>query len=89
MTSEFVITFAQEAFKITMMISAPMLIMGLIAGVAVSIFQAVTSINEMTLTFIPKIIAVFIALLIFFPWMLKVMINFTEKVIINLPMYVK
>jgi len=89
MTSEFVITFAQEAFKITMMISAPMLIMGLIAGVAVSIFQAVTSINEMTLTFIPKIIAVFIALLIFFPWMLKIMINFTEKVIINLPMYVK
>ncbi len=89
MTSEFVISFAQEAFKITMMVSAPMLIMGLIAGVAVSIFQAVTSINEMTLTFIPKIVAVFVSLLIFFPWMLKIMINFTEKVIINLPLYAK
>ncbi len=89
MTSEFVISFAQEAFKITMMVSAPMLIMGLIAGVAVSIFQAVTSINEMTLTFIPKIVAVFVSLLIFFPWMLKIMINFTEKIIINLPLYAK
>ncbi len=89
MTSEFVVSFAQEAFKITMMVSAPMLIMGLIAGVAVSIFQAVTSINEMTLTFIPKIVAVFVSLLIFFPWMLKIMINFTEKVLINLPLYAK
>ena len=89
MTQDFVISFAQEAFKITMMISAPMLIMGLVAGVVVSIFQAVTSINEMTLTFIPKIIAVFIALLIFFPWMLKLMVGFTQKIIINLPMYIK
>ncbi len=89
MTPEFVITFAQEAFKLTMMISAPMLIMGLVAGVAVSIFQAVTSINEMTLTFIPKIIAVFVALIIFFPWMLKLIVEFTQKIIINLPMYVK
>lgn len=89
MTPEFVVSFAQEAFKITMLISAPMLIMGLIAGVAVSIFQAVTSINEMTLTFIPKIVAVFISLLIFFPWMLKIMIKFTENIIINLPLYIK
>jgi len=89
MTQEFVISFAQEAFKITMMISAPMLIMGLVAGVVVSIFQAVTSINEMTLTFIPKIIAVFIALLIFFPWMLKLIVGFTQKIIINLPVYIK
>ncbi len=89
MTQDFVISFAQEAFKITMMISAPMLIMGLVAGVVVSIFQAVTSINEMTLTFIPKIIAVFIALLIFFPWMLKLMVGFTQKIIINLPVYIK
>ncbi len=89
MTTEFVITFAQEAFKLTMMLSAPMLVMGLIAGVAVSIFQAVTSINEMTLTFIPKIIAVFVSLVIFFPWMLKIIIEFTQRVIINLPLYAR
>ena len=89
MTTDFVVSFAQEAFKITMMLSAPMLIMGLIAGVAVSIFQAVTSINEMTLTFIPKIIAVFVSLVIFFPWMLKIIIEFTQKIIINLPLYAR
>ena len=89
MTQEFVLSFAQETFKLTMLVSAPMLIMGLIAGLAVSIFQAVTSINEMTLTFIPKILAVFLSILIFFPWMLKMIIGFTQKIIINLPMYIR
>ena len=88
MTQEFVLSFAQETFKLTMLISAPMLLMGLVAGLAISIFQAVTSINEMTLTFIPKILAVFLSILIFFPWMLKMIIEFTQKIIINLPMYI-
>ncbi len=89
MTQEFVLSFAQESFKLTMLISAPMLVMGLVAGLAVSIFQAVTSINEMTLTFIPKILAVFVSIILFFPWMLQMIIGFTQKVIINLPIYVK
>jgi flagellar biosynthetic protein FliQ len=89
MTQEFVLSFAQETFKMTILISAPMLLMGLVAGLIVSIFQAVTSINEMTLTFIPKILAVFLSILIFFPWILKMIVGFTKHIIINLPMYVK
>ena len=89
MTQEFVISFAQETFKLTILISAPMLLMGLVAGLAVSIFQAVTSINEMTLTFIPKILAVFLSILIFFPWILKMIVGFTKHIIINLPLYIR
>ena len=89
MTQEFVISFAQETFKLTMLISAPMLLMGLIAGLIVSIFQAVTSINEMTLTFIPKILAVFLSILLFFPWILKMIVGFTKHIIINLPLYIR
>ena len=89
MTQEFILSFAQETFKLTILISAPMLIIGLIVGIGISIFQAVTSINEMTLTFIPKILAVFISILIFFPWMMNMLIGFTQKIIINLPIYVK
>ncbi len=89
MTQEFVLSFAQETFKLTILISAPMLLMGLVAGLAVSIFQAVTSINEMTLTFIPKILAVFLSILMFFPWILKMIVGFTQNIIMNLPMYIK
>jgi flagellar biosynthetic protein FliQ len=89
MTQEFVLSFAQETFKLTILISAPMLLMGLVAGLAVSIFQAVTSINEMTLTFIPKILAVFLSILMFFPWILKMIVGFTQNIIINLPLYIK
>ena len=56
MTPEFVVNFAQEAIKVTLFISMPMLVLGLIVGVAISIFQAVTQIQEMTLTFVPKIV---------------------------------
>ena len=89
MTQEFVISFAQETFKLTILISAPMLLMGLIAGLIVSVFQAVTSINEMTLTFIPKILAVFLSILLFFPWILKMIVGFTKHIIINLPLYIR
>jgi len=89
MTQEFVLSFAQETFKLTILISAPMLLMGLVAGLAVSIFQAVTSINEMTLTFIPKILAVFLSILMFFPWILKMIVGFTQNIIMNLPLYIK
>jgi flagellar biosynthetic protein FliQ len=88
MSQEFVIGFALEALKITILLSAPMLTFGLVAGLLVGIFQAVTQIHEMTLTFIPKILAVVIALVIFFPWMLKLILDFTENLFINLPYYV-
>ena len=68
-----------------MLVSAPMLGLGLIVGLMVSIFQATTSIQEQTLAFIPKIIAVFVAILIFGPWMLRLMVEFVTGVFVNLP----
>jgi len=89
MTLEMVNGIFLEALKITILISAPCLLFGLIAGVLVAIFQAATQINEMTLVFIPKMLAVGIALLIFSSWMSKTLISFTEMILNNLPMYIK
>jgi flagellar biosynthetic protein FliQ len=79
MTAEMIIALARNAMETTLLISAPLLLSGLVIGLMVSIFQAVTQIQEMTLTFIPKIVAVFLALLIFFPWMLEIMTSFTTN----------
>lgn len=79
MTAEMIIALARNAMETTLLISAPLLLSGLVIGLMVSIFQAVTQIQEMTLTFIPKIVAVFLALLIFFPWMLEIMTAFTAN----------
>lgn len=89
MTPEFVIEFAKQAIILTILVSMPMLGLGLIVGLAVSIFQAVTSIQEMTLTFVPKIIAVFLGLLFFAPWMLEELTTFTRNIIENIPMYIR
>lgn len=88
MSPEFITGFFFEALKTAILLAAPALIFGLVAGVLVSIFQAATSINEMTLVFIPKMLAVGIALLIFFPWMLELIIDFTQNLFINIPMYI-
>jgi flagellar biosynthesis protein FliQ len=89
MTPEFVINFAQEAIKVTLFVSMPMLALGLIVGVVISIFQAVTQIQEMTLTFVPKILVVLIALLIFSNWMLGQLMNFTITTINQIPYYIR
>jgi flagellar biosynthesis protein FliQ len=89
MTPEFVTGFFLEAMKTAVLVSMPVLMVGLIAGVLVSVFQAATQINEMTLVLIPKMIAVGIALIIFFPWMMEVMVDFTRNVIVNLPTTVR
>ena len=89
MTPDFVVGFAKEVVWITLLISGPMLLAGLIVGLIVSIFQAVTQVHEMTLTFIPKILAVVAAMVIFFPWMMRVLLNFTEKLFSNIPMYIR
>lgn len=89
MTQEFVVDFAMEALKVTLLVSAPMLGFGLITGIIVSIFQAVTSIQEMTLTFIPKILAVVLALFIFFPWLIQIMLSFTSKVFTLIPQIIR
>ena len=63
--------------------------LGLVAGVVVSMFQAATQINEMTLVFVPKMLSVAIALLVFFPWMLNLIIKFTENLFINIPTFIR
>lgn len=88
-TPDFVVEFSAEALKVALMVSAPMLGFGLVVGVVVSMFQAVTSIQEMTLTFIPKILAVMVSILIFFPWMIDMMLSYTAKIIINIPNYIR
>ncbi len=85
MTPEFVLTLGREAIMMTLMVSAPMLAFGLIVGLAISILQAVTQIHEMTLTFIPKIIAVAAALLIFLPWMINMLVDFTTRIFESIP----
>ena len=85
MSGDLVIQLAQQALMTVMLVAAPMLGLGLTVGLMVSVFQATTSINEQTLAFIPKIIAVFVASLIFGPWMLKIMVGFVTEIFINLP----
>ncbi|MGD9823541.1 flagellar biosynthesis protein FliQ [Desulfobacter sp.] len=89
MTPEFVIEFAKHAITLTILLSMPMLGLGLIAGLVISVFQAVTQIQEMTLTFVPKILAVFIGLLFAAPWMMEKLMSFTTNIIINIPMYIR
>ena len=84
MTPEFVTGLGRQAIETILLIAAPMLLAGLAVGLLVSIFQAATQINEQTMTFIPKIVAVFLALLIFAPWMIKVMLSFTRSVLTNI-----
>lgn len=89
MTPEFVIGFARQSIELTLIIALPMLGVGLGVGVFVSVLQAATQIQEMTLTFVPKIIVVFLALLISFPWIMDKMITFTQEIFLNFPEYIK
>ena len=89
MTPEFVIGFARQAIELTLAISLPMLGVGLGVGVIVSILQVATQIQEVTLTFVPKIIAVFLALLNSFPWIMDNMITLTKEIFLNFPQYIK
>ncbi len=89
MTPEFVIGFARQSIELALMIAMPMLGIGLLVGILVSVIQAATQIQEMTLTFIPKVVAIFIALLLAFPWMLDKMVSFTRNLIINIPNYIR
>ncbi len=78
MTPEMVITVGRNAIITMLLVAAPMLISGLVIGLMISLFQAITQIHEMTLTFIPKIVIVALALLIFLPWMINNLLDFTH-----------
>jgi flagellar biosynthetic protein FliQ len=85
MTPQMVVSIGREALMLTLMISGPMLLFGLVIGLIISIFQAVTQIQEMTLTFVPKILAVAIALLVFLPWMINKLTDFAEHLFALIP----
>ncbi len=89
MTPEFVVGFAKDALILTILVSMPILAMGLVVGLAISIVQAATSVQEMTLSFVPKILAVLFALVFFTPWMLEKLMSFTVKLITNIPVYIR
>ncbi|SFL46017.1 flagellar biosynthetic protein FliQ [Paenibacillus sp. 1_12] len=88
MGSEFVIRLAGEAVYTVLKASAPMLILALVVGLAISIFQATTQIQEQTLAFVPKIVAVLLAFLVFGPWILNTLIDFTYNILNNLYKFV-
>ena len=85
MTPESVMSMGRHAMEITLMIAAPMLLIALAIGLVVSIFQAATQIHEMTLSFIPKLVGVFIALMVAGPWMLAVMTDYMRQLFTNIP----
>lgn len=89
MTEELVIQLGQEALKTTAMLSAPVLVSTLVVGLIISIFQALTQINEATLTFVPKMIIVALVIIIAGPWMIDIMKTFTTELFTNLPAYVR
>ncbi|MEW6246981.1 MAG: flagellar biosynthesis protein FliQ [Nitrospirota bacterium] len=88
MTPDLVTEIGRQALETTIVVSAPMLGLSLVIGLLVSMFQAMTQINEATLTFVPKIVAIFVATLLFLPWMLGTMITFTTTLLTNIPQYV-
>ena len=85
MTPETVLTIGQQAIEMTLMVSAPLLLSALVIGLIVSIFQAATQINEQTLSFIPKLVGIFVALIIAGPWMLSVMLDYMRGVFSSIP----
>jgi flagellar biosynthetic protein FliQ len=85
MTPESVMTMGRTAMEVTLMVSAPLLLVALIIGLVVSIFQAATQINESTLSFIPKLVGIFLALIVAGPWMLSVMLDYMRQVFTGIP----
>ncbi len=89
MTQEFIIGLARQALETMLMVSLPVLLTSLVVGVLISLFQAVTQIQEMTLTFVPKIVITFLALLVFGAWMTDRMLSFTRNLLENMPYWIR
>ena len=85
MTPESVMTIGRSAMEVCLMVAAPMLLVALIIGLVVSIFQAATQINEATLSFIPKLVGIFVALIVAGPWMLSIMLDYMRNVFTGIP----
>lgn len=89
MTSEFVIGLGRQALETMLMVSLPVLMISLIVGVIISIFQAVTQIQEATITFVPKIVVTFLSLLLFGSWMIDKISGFTREILQNIPFWIR
>ena len=89
MTPELVLTIGQDALTTMLVLAMPMLLVALAIGLLVGVFQAATQINEMTLSFIPKLIGMSVAIAVAGPWMLKVIVNYTQALIINIPAMIR
>ncbi len=85
MTPESVMTMGRQAVEVMLMVAAPLLLVALAIGLVVSIFQAATQINEMTLSFIPKLVGIFIALVVAGPWILSVMTEYMRHMLTSIP----
>lgn len=89
MTPSEAVTLAQNAVVLSLMLSGPLLLVGMTVGLLISLFQAVTQIQEMTLTFVPKIVAVMLAALFLSSWMLTKLLDFTGNLISSIPMIIR
>jgi flagellar biosynthetic protein FliQ len=89
MSVEFVKDISYEAFKTILMVSGPVLFISLLVGLLISFLQAITQIQEFTLTFVPKVIAVFLSIFLLLPWFARVLISFTIDIIEKIPLYVR
>jgi flagellar biosynthetic protein FliQ len=87
MTPEMVTELGRQALETTLLVSTPVLALSLVIGLTVSVFQAMTQLNEATLSFVPKVLALFASLLVFLPWMLSVLTTFTANLLANIPNY--
>lgn len=85
MTPETVMTIGTRALEITLLLSAPMLVVALVTGLLIGVFQAATQINEMTLSFIPKLVAMAATLVLAGPWMLKLIVDYTRELFNSIP----
>jgi len=89
MSPEVVLELCRQAVKVTLMVSLPVLGIGLAVGILVSLFQAATQIQEMTLTFVPKIVSILVGLLLLLPWIMNQLMGFTLELLGNLPRYIR
>jgi flagellar biosynthesis protein FliQ len=85
MTPDTIMTIGSRALEMALALAAPLLLAALVTGIVVGAFQAATSINEMTLSFIPKLIAIALTLTIAGPWMLKMLVGYTRELIVSIP----
>lgn len=88
MSEAFIVDLGRDAVMTALLISAPALIIGMLIGLLISILQAATQIQEQTLTFVPKIVAILLSLVIFGPWMLQVVIAFSKRLLLNLHTFI-